>query len=102
MSVLAARGIYVICESDIHMAITNALLLAATRGKEKPIQGEFTSRHPENENAELLWHCGPFPTKYSVGKPRICGGKPAFRLQDGEYTIARFQADRGNYYPYTP
>lgn len=27
----------------------------------KPLFGEFTVRHPENKNAELLWHCSPFP-----------------------------------------
>ncbi len=54
MCLLADRDIYVTCEWDIHMTITNVLLLSATRGKEKPIQGEFTCRHPENDNAELL------------------------------------------------
>ena len=100
MCLLADRDIYVTCEWDIHMTITNVLLLSATRGKEKPIQGEFTTRHPENENAELLWHCGPFPLKYKAKgvKPFLYNTKPSFRLEDGEYTIARFQADKGKYY----
>ena len=100
MCLLADRDVYVTCEWDIHMTITNALLLSATRGKEKPIQGEFTCRHPENENAELLWHCGPFPLKYKADgvKPYLYNTKPSFRLKDGQYTIARFQADKGRYY----
>lgn len=100
MCLLADRDIFVTCEWDIHMTITNVLLLSATRGKEKPIQGEFTCRHPENDNAELLWHCGPFPLKYKAKgeKPLLYNTKPTFRLEDGEYTIARFQADRGKYY----
>ena len=100
MCLLADRDVYVTCEWDMHMTITNVLLLAATRGKEKPIQGEFTCRHPENDNAELLWHCGPFPLKYKAEgeKPYLYNTKPSFRLADGTYTIARFQAEQGKYY----
>ena len=100
MCLLADKDVYVTCEWDIHMTITNVLLLSATRGKEKPIQGEFTCRHPENDNAELLWHCGPFPLKYKAKgeKPWLYNTKPSFRLEDGEYTIARFQAENGKYY----
>ncbi len=100
MCLLADKDIYVTCEWDIHMTITNVLFLSATRGKEKPIQGEFTCRHPENENSELLWHCGPFPLKYKAEgvKPFLYNTKPSFRLKDGQYTIARFQADKGKYY----
>lgn len=100
MCLLADRDIYVTCEWDLHMTVTNVLLLSATRGKEKPIQGEFTCRHPENDNAELLWHCGPFPLKYKAEgeKPYLYNTKPTFRLADGTYTIARFQAEQGKYY----
>lgn len=100
MCLLADKDIYVTCEWDIHMTITNVLLLSATRGKEKPIQGEFTCRNPQNDNSELLWHCGPFPLKYKAEgvKPFLYNTKPSFRLKDGQYTIARFQADAGKYY----
>ncbi|MBQ4269294.1 MAG: fucose isomerase [Clostridia bacterium] len=100
MTLLADRGVYVTCEWDMHMTITNVLLLSATRGKGIPIQGEFTCRHPENDNAELLWHCGPFPLSYKAEgeKPYLYNTKPSFRLKDGEYTIARFQAEKGKYY----
>ena len=47
------------CESDIHSAMTMAVLKAATLGKGKPLFGEFTVRHPEKKNAELLWHLLP-------------------------------------------
>ncbi len=100
MCLLADRDVYVTCESDIHMTITNMLLLAASRGKEKPIQGEFTCRHPDNDNAELIWHCGPFPLKYKDenSKPYLYNTKPSFKLKDGEYTLARFQGEKGKYY----
>lgn len=100
MSLLADKDIYVTCEWDIHMTITNVLLLAATRGQGKPIQGEFTCRHPDDDNAELLWHCGPFPVsmKAEGEKPYLYNTKPSFRCKDGEYTLARFQAEAGKYY----
>lgn len=100
MCLLAERDIYVTCEWDIHITVTNVLLLSATRGREKPIQGEFTCRHPENDNAELLWHCGPFPLRYKDEKckPYLYNTKPSFKLKDGVYTIARFQAEKGKYY----
>lgn len=99
MSILYDMGYIVTCESDMHGAVTQALLQCAARGKEKPLFGEFTTRHPSNKNAELLWHCGPFP--YSVKKEgvqaKLFNTKPSFCAKDGEYTIARFQGDRGNY-----
>ncbi len=99
MSILGDRGYLVTCESDIHGAVTNALLSCATRGEKPPLFGEFTTRHPENKNAELLWHCGPFPysVKHEAEQAKIVGGKPSFRAKDGKYTIARFQGDAGNY-----
>ena len=100
MCLLAEKGIYVTCEWDMHMSITNILLLSATRGKCKPIQGEMTCRNPENDNSELLWHCGPFPLEYKDEKckPYLYNTKPSFKLRDGVYTIARFQAEKGKYY----
>lgn len=99
MSILYDMGYVVTCESDIHGAITNAILLCASRGKDKPTFGEFTVRNPWNKNSELLWHCGPFP--YSVkdenSKAKLFNTKPSFKAKDGDYTIARFQGDGGKY-----
>ena len=98
-SVLADMGYIISCESDMHAAITMALLSCAALGEKKPFLGEFTVRHPENSNAELLWHCGPFA--YSLKKE----GSPCknvnmrqwFQVQDGQFTIARFDQDNGDY-----
>ncbi len=99
MSILYDMGYIVACESDVYGAITCALLRCASRGKAAPLFGEFTTRHPENKNAELLWHCGPFP--YSIKaeneKARLFNTKPSFKARDGRYTIARFQGDEGKY-----
>lgn len=98
-SVLADMGYIVSCESDLHGAITMALLSSAALGKHPPFFGEFTVRHPEDRNVELLWHCGPFA--YSLKKPE-CEAKQVnmrqwFQVKDGKYTIARFDQDDGNY-----
>ncbi len=99
MSILYDMGYIVVCESDIHGAVTSALLTCAARGTKPTLFGEFTVRHPENKNAELLWHCGPFPASAKKEGCEAClfGGKPSFQAKDGTYTIARFQGDAGNY-----
>ncbi|MBP3694115.1 MAG: hypothetical protein J6J31_06740 [Thermoguttaceae bacterium] len=100
MSILADLGITVICETDIHGAISSALLSCAARGRKPPFFGEFTVRHPFNDNAELLWHCGVFPTsmKKTDEKKPLAVFKPSFCGKDGHYTMARFQGERGQYY----
>ena len=99
MSEIADEGIIVTCESDIHGAVTMALLSAASRGAKRPFFIEFTVRHPEDRNVEMLWHCGP--VAYSLKKPDIKASvfnfKCNFQLKDGQYTIARMDALRGNY-----
>ncbi len=99
MSILYDMGYIVACESDVHGAITCALLSCASRGKAAPLFGEFTARHPENRNAELLWHCGPFPysAKSDRSEAKLFNTKPSFKAKDGDYTIARFQGDSGKY-----
>ncbi len=101
MSILADKGCIVLCETDVHGAITAALLSCAARGRKTTFFGEFTMRHPTNNNAELLWHCGVFASSLKKDGPirKLCiGYKPDFCVRDGHYTLARFQAERGNYY----
>ena len=100
MSLLADMGYIVTCETDIHGAITSALLASAARGKKPSFFGEFTVRHPEKDDTELLWHCGVFATslRRENVKPRLQIFKPDFHAKDGHYTIARFQAEKGKYY----
>lgn len=97
--ILNDMGYIVVCESDMHCALTMVLLQSATMGREKPFLGEFTVRHPENKNAELLWHCGPFPL--SVKAPdcpaELVNQREWFRAADGTYTVARIDQESGNY-----
>ena len=97
--VLNDLGYIVACESDMHCALTMNLLDSASLGKARPFLGEFTVRHPENKNAELLWHCGPFPlsVKAPDSKARLVNQREWFRAKDGEYTIARIDQDNGQY-----
>lgn len=96
---LNEMGYMISCESDIHCAMTMALLKCATLGKGIPLFGEFTVRHPENQNAELLWHCGPFPVseKAEGTKARLVNQRVWLRAKDGTYTVARIDQESGNY-----
>ena len=108
VGLLADRGIHVACETDLHGAITSALLAAATCGEQPPFFADLTVRHPTNDNAELLWHCGPFPPSLAAPgerptlagnyiAPQACPGLGEFRMKDGEITVARFDGDHDDY-----
>ena len=96
---LGDLGYMVSCESDMHAALTMVLLKCATLGEGKPLFGEFTVRHPEDKNAELLWHCGPFPLseKAPDSEARLVNQREWFRARDGKYTVARLDRDNGEY-----
>ncbi len=97
-SILADKGYIVSCESDMHGAISMVLLACASLGK-VPFFGEFTVRHPEEKNTELLWHCGPFAysLKAQDSKASMVNMRQWFRVKDGRYTVARFEQDNGKY-----
>ena len=98
-ALLNEMGYMVSCESDIHSAMTMVLLKSATLGEGKPLFGEFTVRHPENRNAELLWHCGPFSVseKAEDSRARLVNQRVWLRARDGQYTVARIDQESGNY-----
>lgn len=95
---LNQRGIPVACEGDIHGAISSALVSAAAMGQ-PTFLADLTMRHPFNDNAELLWHCGPCPSSMAKNgiKPRMecCLGQ--FELANGDITVCRFGESHGHY-----
>ena len=97
--ILADMGYIIGCESDMHATITQVLLASASFGKHKPFLGEFTTRHPEDRNIELLWHCGPFA--YSMKRDDIpckcVNMRQWFAVKEGHYTVARMEQDNGKY-----
>ena len=80
------------------------LLKCATLGEGKPLFGEFTVRHPENKNAELLWHCGPFPLSQKApdSEARLVNQREWFRGRDGKYTVARIDREECGKYVLLP
>lgn len=106
-SMLTDEGIPTVCETDIHGAVTAVMMQAVCAGDGVPFFADVTVRHPENDNAELLWHCGNFP--YSLAKDKsVCSvgcsryhgdtfGIGEWELKEGELTVARFDGDGGEY-----
>ena len=92
-------GYMIACENDIHCAMTMAVLKAATLGKGTPLFGEFTVRHPEKVNTELLWHCGQFPLSQKAAdcEAKLVNQREWFRGKDGTYTAARIDQESGKY-----
>lgn len=97
-------GYMISCESDLHAAMTMVLLKSATLGKGYPLFGEFTVRHPQNKNAELLWHCGPFPLSQKApdSEARLVNQRVWLRGKDGQYTVARIDREEGGKYLMLP
>jgi L-fucose isomerase-like protein len=105
---VTAAGIPVACETDIHGAISSILVQSASNITTETFFADMTMRHPQNNNAELLWHCGNFP--YSMCKNcdkaflgRHCNIKPAlpgtgnFEIEAPNITVARFDGMNGKY-----
>ena len=103
-SILNEEGIPVVCETDIHGAITAILAEAAGMDEARSFFADWTVRHPDNDNAELLQHCGPWPLSVASCKP-VIGYPLAFEhpgavealAKGGEMTLCRFDGDNGDY-----
>lgn len=97
---LTARGLPVSCETDILGAVSSVLLQAAGLGKIITFFADVTIRHPNNDNANLLWHCGPFPhaLKATDEKGYVNElGKGQWRIKDGDITVCRFDGMEDDY-----
>lgn len=103
-SLLNEEGLPVVCETDIHGAITQVMVEAATMNEKRGMFSDWTVRHPDNENGELLQHCGPWPISVAREKPTIgvpvafdYNGSVFAEAKHGDLTLARFDGDNGEY-----
>jgi L-fucose isomerase and related proteins len=105
-SELSEFGLPTICEVDVHGAITSMIVQAAAMYQTPTFLADMTIRHPHNDNAELMWHCGVFPKslKKDGTSVELCEHynrhAPAvnhMELKGGDVTIARFDGMQGNY-----
>lgn len=103
-SILNEEGIPTVCETDIHGAITALMVEAASLDDKRSFFADWTVRHPDNENGELLQHCGPWPISVAREKPSITyplafdyPGAVAAEAKHGQVTLARFDGDNGEY-----
>lgn len=103
-SLLNEEGLPVVCETDIHGAITAVMMEAAGMDENRTFFADWTVKDPDNENGELLQHCGPWPISVAKEKPTI-GYPLAFNdpgaveaeAKHGDMTLARFDGDNGEY-----
>ena len=103
-ALLNEEGIPVICETDIHGAISSLMAEAAAMNERRVMFADWTVRHPDNDNGELLQHCGPWPISVAKEKPTICvpvafpqNGAVSAEAQHGLMSLVRFDGDDGNY-----
>ena len=103
-ALLNDEGLPVVCETDIHGAVTALLAEAAALDGTRSFFADWTIRHPDNENGELLQHCGPWPVSVARERPKL-GYPLAFshpgaveaEAKRGEISLLRFDGDNGEY-----
>lgn len=107
-AMLTDEGLPVVCETDICGAVSAVLAQAAAGDTEPVFFADVTVRHPSNDNAELLWHCGNFPPSLRrEGEPAVisshytlpdaCPGVCEWELRHDTVTILRFGGSNGRY-----
>ena len=103
-ALLNEEGIPVVCETDIHGAISQLIAEAASMNERRVMFSDWTVRHPDNDNGELLQHCGPWPISVAKEKPTICvpvafpqNGAVSAEAKHGPMSLVRFDGDEGEY-----
>ena len=96
---MADAGMPLSCETDVNGAVTMSILQAADLYETTPFLADLTIRNPQDDNSELLWHCGPFPysLKAEDSTAKLVEGQENFRLKEGNLTIARFDEANNEY-----
>jgi len=103
-ALLNDEGIPVVCETDIHGAVTALMAEAAGMDETRSFFADWTIRHPDIPNGELLQHCGPWPISIAREKPQLTmplafdyPGALTAEARHGNVTLMRFDGDNGEY-----
>ena len=103
-AILNDEGIPVVCETDIHGAVTALMVEAAGMDETRGFFADWTIRHPDIENGELLQHCGPWPISVAKEKAKLTyplafehPGSLTAEAKHGDVTLCRFDGDNGEY-----
>jgi len=103
-ALLNDKGIPVVCETDIHGAVTALMVEAAALNGTRSFFAGWTIRHPDIENGEFLQHCGPWSLSVAGCRPCITyplafdyPGAITAEAKHGQLTLARFDGDNGEY-----
>ena len=103
-ALLNDEGIPTVCETDIHGAITALMVEAAGMGETRSFFADWTIRHPDVENGELLQHCGPWPISIAKEKAKLTyplafshPGSITAEAKHGDVSLVRFDGDNGEY-----
>lgn len=103
-AILNDEGIPVVCETDIHGAITALMVEAAGMDETRGFFADWMIRHPDIENGELLQHCGPWPVSVAKEKAKLTyplafdhPGSLTAEAKHGDVTLCRFDGDNGEY-----
>ena len=103
-AILNEKGLPIACETDIHGAITSLLVEAADMGRKRSFFADWTIRHPDEADGELLQHCGPWPCSVARERPQLTyplafdhPGALTAEAKHGKLTLARFDGDNGEY-----
>ena len=103
-AILNEKGLPIACETDIHGAITSLLVEAADMGRKRSFFADWTIRHPDEADGELLQHCGPWPISVAKEKPELTyplafdyPGSLTAEAKHGDVTLCRFDGDNGEY-----
>lgn len=105
---LADRGLPTACETDVWGSISQLICTAAALGAETEFLGEWTYRHPTNNNAELIWHGGEFPYSLAAKEPKpklkkferrgATQYEAWWELKPGSITMCRVDERDGEFY----
>ncbi len=98
----------VTCETDIHGAITSIMAQEAALRSTPTFFADLTVRHANNDNGELLFHCGNFPISLACEQCQTsvehhflfedhAPGTFEAEIKGGDMTVLRFDGDHGEY-----